>query len=172
MDFGDIMQFSAYIFVFAFVVWNYLIRMEDLYLQQRNPLYIATAVGWRIWRGSESKLTHPTFVKERKATARARSAWRVLERSGIRRQLCKFVHCVHLYNDSFLSSLPGIIFSYTFGIRNMLSMRKYSRLWIPASAMQLSFGQIVAVSMLILPILAAAEVYYGKYVSLARKVLT
>lgn len=64
---------------------------------------------------------------------------------------------------SFLGDLLSVIFGFTFGITTVI----YSRIDTPSVGLSgdenvMSFGQLVPLLLIALPILAAGEVYFGK----------
>ena len=67
-----------------------------------------------------------------------------------------------VYDGSFISQIPGILFDIGFGISQVASVRwVFAPLLSPISS-RMDFGQIVPIFLLSLPMLVAAEIYYGK----------
>jgi hypothetical protein len=64
------------------------------------------------------------------------------------------------YNASFLSSVSGVAFSFSYGISQVAYrwLNQGVSIGIPST---IDFGQITPIFLLVLPILVAAEIYYG-----------
>lgn len=157
-----VVELCSSIAVFLFLVWSYTIRIGDAFSDERELRYIFSAIYWRLFLRQRRELSHSQFVQERKARSRLRSVSRVQRAKGTRRLFHVLVHGLHLYHDSFLSSLPSIMLGYTYGITNIAILRWTHIDLLPAQALRLSFGQLVALLLLSLPCLAAAEAYHGK----------
>ena len=104
-----------------------------------------------------------TVVSERRAEARER----LLSKIDFRRvNSAPFYTLIriglHGYLDSFLSNIPASLFGLSFGISQLSVARWSNPPSLTEDADKLSFGQIVSLLLLILPVLAAAEIYYGK----------
>jgi len=73
-------------------------------------------------------------------------------------------HIFHYYmgriNNSFASQLPALFFGLSYGFATLIILRVKAR-DLPASALGLDFGQIVALLLLTLPVLTAFETYFG-----------
>jgi len=73
----------------------------------------------------------------------------------------KLLSSSYQYNASFLSSMPGVAFSFSYGISQVVAYRWLNQgvsIGIPST---IDFGQITPIFLLVLPILVAAEIYYG-----------
>lgn len=73
----------------------------------------------------------------------------------------RFLAGFHLYRGSFLSSLTGITFSFAYGISQVSLYRWNNAPPLASETEYMGFGQIMAVFLLVLPFIAAAEPYYG-----------
>ncbi|OCL02565.1 hypothetical protein AOQ84DRAFT_422468 [Glonium stellatum] len=104
------------------------------------------------------------FVKEATAKNVARSRLHRLQRiqksSGLRRWGRITAYRSSSYHGSFLSKMPGIAFSFCYGLSQVVAYR-----WLLSSSLiidksPMDFGQMTAIFLLALPALAAAEIYY------------
>ena len=66
------------------------------------------------------------------------------------------------YKGSFLSKLPPMLFDMTFGISQVVSSRWQFAPPLGEASNRMDFGQIVPLFLLSLPMLVAAEIYYGE----------
>jgi hypothetical protein len=66
--------------------------------------------------------------------------------------------------DSFLWQIVWLFFGNLYGVRQLVWARKYVRdhVRIEGDENQLNFGQLLALFLLVLPLLAAVEAYYGR----------
>lgn len=71
-----------------------------------------------------------------------------------------FRYYVGRMSETFASQVPALLFALAYGLTQVLSLRL--RAQIPEEARGVDFGQLVALFLLALPVLAAAETYYGK----------
>ncbi|KAJ4007468.1 hypothetical protein NW766_010154, partial [Fusarium irregulare] len=67
----------------------------------------------------------------------------------------------YLVEESFLSSLTGIAYSFAYGISQVVFYRWLEAPSLDADTNYMGFGQIMAIFLLVLPFLAAAECYHG-----------
>jgi hypothetical protein len=65
------------------------------------------------------------------------------------------------FYNSFLCYIPTIIFSMTYGISQSVFVRWYKPPKTTDDIRRMGFGQVVALALLIIPILAACEIYNG-----------
>ena len=66
------------------------------------------------------------------------------------------------YSGSFLSNIPALLFGLSYGISQVSVVRWFNPPDMTEAADTMSFGQIVPLFLLILPALAAAEIYYSE----------
>jgi hypothetical protein len=66
------------------------------------------------------------------------------------------------YQGSFLSKLPPMLFDLAFGISQVVSSRWQYAPKLGEASNRMDFGQIVPLFLLSLPMLVAAEIYYGE----------
>jgi hypothetical protein len=71
------------------------------------------------------------------------------------------INHIRVYEESFLSKLPPMLFFLAYGLAQTILVRwKYAPA-IGETAARMDFGQIVPVFLLALPLLAALEIYNG-----------
>jgi hypothetical protein len=147
---------SSWTIALLLVLFGYLIRIQALYLRQRHPFYI---IGWLAWL---TKAFGPRYKSYRKMYAEKRAALRyqrIIWVSGTngRNRWLPFG-----YDDSFLSSIPGILFSFSYGISQLVSIRWGMNIKLIKQSHPWGFGQIVALLLLCLPFMAAGATISGK----------
>jgi hypothetical protein len=66
--------------------------------------------------------------------------------------------------DSFMWQIVWLFFGNFYGVRQLVWARKFVRHRVPVQGneSELNFGQLLALSLLVLPLLAAVEAYYGR----------
>ena len=74
------------------------------------------------------------------------------------------------YSISFLSNLPVLLFCLSYGITQVSTTRWFFPPKLAEKANTVSFGQIVPLLLMLIPVLAAAEVYYGEQDSHIEKI--
>lgn len=155
---------------------DYFVRLQDLWKDQRDPLY---CISWFIWWGlggqTATGVPHAGFFAEQKAHARLLrlkfiSKFYITDGDHkdddrsipdlVRRYV---LEAIYMYDDSYLSSLPGIAFSFTYGISQIIAYRFEEFVDLTSEATRMGFGQITALILLGLPFLVAAETYSGKW---------
>lgn len=99
------------------------------------------------------------YNKERRAHNRARLLAKLLDtqHSLIQLRLARL-----MYGHSFLHVIPYLVFMLVFSFCQMLVLR-WRDMWITLGDVnvQMGFGQITPLLLTVLPLLAAAEIYYG-----------
>lgn len=144
---------GAAAYTLAMIGVTYLFRIQDLYVRQRSPLYF---IKWLIWRRRPIGSSYRQYFAEHTARRRFLAACKLAEASWIQR-------LGYAYGGSFLASIAGIAFSFSYGVAQVVETRwKLSPTRLPAEAGTMSFGQIMPLLLLCLPFLAAGESYYGE----------
>ena len=144
---------GAAAFTLASLSFVYVCRIQDLYVRQRSPLYFFK---WLLWRWRPVGSSFRQHFAERKARSRLQAACRLADASHIQRTF-------YGYGDSFLSGIPGIAFSFSYGVTQVVVTRwKLSPKSLPSEAKNMGFVQIMPLLLLCLPFLAAGESYYGE----------
>ncbi|MCJ1461665.1 hypothetical protein MMC07_000262 [Pseudocyphellaria aurata] len=67
------------------------------------------------------------------------------------------------YHESYLSQIPWIFFEISYGLTQLVYYRWLLAHGLKDSVNQMTFGQIMPLFLLALPVLAAAETYYGSH---------
>jgi hypothetical protein len=75
------------------------------------------------------------------------------------------------YDKSFIAEIPQLGFGMAFGFFLVVISRNYDPPPLGPSSYDMEFGQIVPIFLLSLPMLAAAEIYYGRSKSEGYRVL-
>lgn len=86
---------------------------------------------------------------------------RTRNRSKLKRSANALKRALNIYNRSFISRSPPLIFMISFGLSQVICSRWFidDEVIIESS---MGFGQITPLFLLVLPLLAGAEIYYGK----------
>lgn len=144
---------GAAAFTLGWISLTYLFRIQDLYVRQKSPFYF---IKWLIWRRRPVGSSFRHYFAERRARSRFQAACKLAYASHLHR-------VVYAYSDSFLASVSGIAFSFSYGVTRVVVTRwKLSPASLPSEAQTMGFGQIMPVLLLCLPFLAAGESYYGE----------
>jgi hypothetical protein len=98
---------------------------------------------------------------EMRSSKRLHSLQRIMKATTKSKWKAKLLSGSYQYNASFLSSMSGVAFSFSYGISQVVAYRWLNQgvsIGIPST---IDFGQITPIFLLVLPILVAAEIYYG-----------
>lgn len=76
----------------------------------------------------------------------------------------RYLVILSFYSDSFVSSIGNRFFDLSYGISLLVQARWVSPPDLDQSDNRMDFGQIVPLTMLAIPMLVAAELFYGNYV--------
>lgn len=66
------------------------------------------------------------------------------------------------YFDAYIAQLPIWLFFLVYGTRGTLSAVWYTNIKVSDDARAVGFGQVVAIALLVIPLLAAAQMFYRK----------
>lgn len=137
------------------VLLSYLVRIQALLCNQRHPLYV---LGWLSWTlknfATRYKSYRQSYAEKKAALKYQRILW-VSGSNGQKRWM------PFGYDDSFLSSIPGILFSFSYGVSQLVSVRWGMNLQFITQDKAWGFGQIVALLLLCLPFMAAGATISG-----------
>jgi hypothetical protein len=100
-------------------------------------------------------------VAEMRSSKRLDSLQRIMKATTKSKWKAKLLSSSYQYDASFLSSMSGVAFSFSYGISQVVAYRWFNQgvsIGIPST---IDFGQITPIFLLVLPILVAAEIYYG-----------
>jgi hypothetical protein len=154
---------TAYALAMFLIIYGYFVRIQGLYSSQRGGYYVLSWLLWRISTHQHTSITHAQYVLEYQAFSRVSELENIrVSQTGFRRSQRV---ALYRYSRSFLSSLSGIAFSYSYGVTQVVSYRWQVGVTLTQDATYMGFGQITAIFLLCLPFLAAAETYYGRYYS-------
>ena len=101
-------------------------------------------------------------VEQRKDFARQCRRW-IAHPRGFRRQIYSLRYFYSQLNDSFLGEILTLLFGVTYGITSVVMSRvQVPDVGLSAGQNSMSFGQLVPLLLMLLPCLAAGEVFFGK----------
>lgn len=156
------------------VLSGYIVRIRALYIRTETAVSLE---GWLVWR--LANLLHLTsrirsnydcglpkdanveVAAECQSSLRLGDLKGIMEASAKSKWKAKLRRSSYQYDDSFLSSISGIAFSFSYGIAQVVSYRWVYGSGLTGNASAIDFGQITPLFLLVLPVLAAAEIYYG-----------
>lgn len=139
----------------AVICLEYIVLITDLYVERDFSLSPDAGLSQIVMEArARSRVKYLGTLKKHLETR-----WHVL---------FPFLAGSYLYWGSFLSSLTGIIFSFAYGISQVSLYRWNNAPPLALETEYMGFGQIMAVFLLVLPLISAAEPYYGTPSSTAR----
>lgn len=151
----------AWVAVLLLIWSNYITRIQDLYVKQKHPMYMVSALAGTFKRRDRTRLSHGQRFAELASGIQHRKIEKIKRSKGLTRT---FHEAVYGYDGSFLSSMPGIFFCFAYGV--VWNINIYAV--IPGASHrclshgEIGFGQIVPLLLLLLPIFAVGATYYGK----------
>ena len=137
---------------------GYTLRIQDLYFHETHPSFFPMLLVMRWLHVHTDGLSHKELFTEIVSEQRLQHILAASKATGYKRAW----NSLRLqYDESFLRSLPGIGFSFSYGLCQIVAYR-----WMFAPALTpesniIGFGQIVPILLLLLPALAAGEALYG-----------
>jgi hypothetical protein len=163
------MQLAATIMTLYILLGSYVVRVHALYnrsCKTETAINVTGRLAWRMAKFYQFKhsQTRPEFLK---VTAEVHASIRLEDLNKIRKAstrskwAARWYISSYQYDDSFLSAMSGIAFSFSYGITQVVSYRWLYGQGLAGTASAVDFGQITPLFLLVLPILAAAEIYYG-----------
>ena len=171
---ADPLGLSSIILTIVLLLSNYINRIQGLYKQPRVPLGITCRLAYE-WgkrqQGKSIKLPYETVktrlieeIMEQRCLNRIAKLERLgRSNGGLTRNRSKFIlaYTMDSYHDSFLSQLPGIAFSFSYGISQIVLYRWMLAPELSDDGSSMDFGQITPLLLLIIPVFASAEIHYG-----------
>lgn len=152
------------------LTWQYLVRIHRSYRKtEYEPTFLESAtfrLRTRHYRSSfnpskiELKLMIEEAVRERISYRRRRGLEHIRNSKGLLRHWLIAYRASETYSESFLSLGPMLIFMIAFGFTQLYLGRWHSRTPLEIDT-SMGVGQITPLVLLILPVLVAAESYYG-----------
>jgi len=154
------------------LLWNYIIRIYWSYKRtdgkatflERSMFQITTRGMRKKYQPSmaEAEYMISEAVLEHRSEQRRRKLDIIRKSNGILHRLHIFDRASKMYGESFLSLGPTVTFMISYGF-SQLYVDRWDHPDIPVHIEKsLGFGQITPIFLLVLPLFAAAEIYYGK----------
>jgi hypothetical protein len=162
----------ALVYTVLYLLFSYINRIRRLY-NRGHSNSLAARLGQKLYLGTAGRSGR--FEKEVPYSDRLklldeiyedylrkeRAAFeRPMELLGMHR-LKQTFRAISSYQESFLSTIGALSFSLSYGVTQLVLYRFIDALSIKEGSTRMDFGQIVALILLFLPILTAAEIYYG-----------
>jgi hypothetical protein len=163
-----VLEFLSFLWALFLILWGYYARVQALYSKHSVWLHFrlwwirrkAGSRGSTKWNASISVLSNDELLEEYKAYVRKRYLQEVPEAFTWTQRIRRRLQTTN-YKDSFFLSIPGIAFSYSYGITQAATFRWEDPSTLSDNSSTMGFGQIMPILLLILPIFAACEAYYG-----------
>jgi hypothetical protein len=167
----NVLIIASTIMTLLIILPSYATAIRDLYNWSYKPS-VTTRLAWRLVKLSNSNAKMPPTLNFVEVSAEVQSSKRherltqIMKASIHSKWRAKWIATSYEYDDSFLSSMPDIAFSFSYGVTQVVSFRwiyaSLDGLSLSSTASAIDFGQITPLFLLVLPVLAAAEIYYGK----------
>jgi hypothetical protein len=163
----DSIGLTSFSLVLLLIISGYFIRIQGLYFNQRDPSYAGSWLIWKLRCQRSDQLTHAQLFLEYQSFIRVLRLQRIDKASGFKRNL---LAAMYTYQRSYLFTVSGIVFSYTYGIAQVIQFRWLTSNDLTKDASYIGFGQITALFLLCLPFLTAGETYSGEYLPSRREI--
>jgi hypothetical protein len=151
----------SWLIVLLLVVFGYLVRIQDFFYGNRDPSFSLTWLCTKITQFNNKAKSFTTYYEERRAEIRLR---RLIHHT------CPgswYRYMPFGYDDSFLSTIPGIAFSFFYGLTQVAAARFDMKVRLDPSS-EWGYGQIMTILMLCMPCVTAIGSYSGKYITADR----
>lgn len=161
-DCDEIVYQGPYLFntvVVFMLLREYFIRISDLYSGKSQPWVLMGYMWWNPTKLKVDGLSYRERAADISAERRLSSVLQLGQSHGLGRSISS---AMYQYQGSFLSSLPGVGFSYSYGIFQVILYRWTVAPPLTEESNRMGFGQIMPLLLLLLPILVAGETYYGE----------
>lgn len=178
----DLNSILGIVLIVGFLAYSYTNRIARLYLLDPDwsivgwfTASVAKLLGKRkqmsqlqdiiIAMSAKSQAEKTSFyrrVEQRRQFARFCGFW-VANPGIVRRRFIWLMYCFRQLSGSFLGEILTLLFGVSYGITSVL----FSRFNVPEVGLSgdqnsMGFGQLVPLLLIVLPILTAGEVYFGK----------
>lgn len=167
----DIFDILSAALTLVLLTWQYLVRIQWSYKNddgkatffERTVFKLRTARHRSTFRPSKKELEYiiEEAVSERISFRRRRNLERTRDSRGLRRHWLIAYRASETYSQSFLFLGPMLTFMIAFGFTQL-----YLGRWSTGTPLEIDtsmgIGQITPLFLLVLPVLVAAESYYGK----------
>lgn len=152
------------------LTWQYLVRIHWSYRSddgkatflERSMFKVRTRRHRSTFKPSRMELDCmiEEAVRERRSHRRRRHLEHIRNSRGLRRQWLILYRASETYSQSFLSLGPMLVFMIAFGLTQLYLGRWHSGTPLEIDS-SMGVGQITPLVLLVLPVLVAAESYYG-----------
>lgn len=165
------MIITAFAVAFGLILFGYFVRLRRLFFgkDRLRLLRGLFKLEMHAFRHSEHNASRTITLQEKEAATKVKTIRQFQKLSimisenntwNLRLKKWLIAH-TYAYEDSFLSSLPTITFSFTYGIAQVVVYRWVKAPKLSEQSSAWGFGQLVALLLLILPFLSASEAFYG-----------
>jgi hypothetical protein len=141
------------------LVPGYVRGIGQLYEKPGQRSHLDVVLSRMISRLRPGKLPFQEVLADVRAERRLSTLYSIATRQRVIRVV---TIAMYGYNESFLSEFPGVIFSFTLGVCQLVSYRWVLAPPLSSDARTMAFGQYVPLLLLLLPVLTAGEAYYGR----------
>jgi hypothetical protein len=164
-------ELATYALALFLIISGYIVRIQKLYFSKDPRGELSYVVSWLIWSiitiNGPINLKHVKVYENYQKSSRDETLQRIKDGSRISYLI---LSAFYRYQGSFLSSLSTIVFSFTYGIAQVVVYRWKSNVELTHEASDMGFGQVMALFLLCLPFLVAGETYYGESSSLTKSI--
>lgn len=158
----DSYQATLDVYVLIWLLYIYISHTIALF---RDP-HETSSSGWRILKTTNQWKEGPSYKMPPET-------WKILVQNAwlqqdimlsfrVSLETQRYQHSYRKYRHSLLSYLPTIVFSLVFGISQMIVITWLENPKTTDDVRRMGFGQVVALALLAIPALTAAEIYNGK----------
>ncbi|TKA71813.1 hypothetical protein B0A55_06915 [Friedmanniomyces simplex] len=153
--FCSVTRYTSVGLVLALIIIQYAIRLQDLYTGERDATYFISWTAWKLRRQHDSTVPPAEQLAEHRAALRLQNVNRIRYRTSRR-----WLKALYLLSGSYLSTLSGLAFSFSYGLMQIVSYRWLYAPTLPPGTNRIGFGQLVTLLLLCLPFLTARESYH------------
>ncbi|SPO02569.1 uncharacterized protein DNG_05242 [Cephalotrichum gorgonifer] len=151
---------AAFLLALLLVLWAYASRVWKLYFEDGEVQVWCLSVFGRTAPAKERDST-PSRLRAIREYAADKQVEKLLAIRSSRGYLPRTFHALeYLTAGSVLDTIPGIAFSFSYGVAQLALYRWSSAPELTPESSDMGFGQILPVFLLVLPFLAAGEAHY------------
>ena len=172
----DIFDILSVALTLVLLTWQYLVRIKWSYKNNDNKATYFERTIFKLRTRRHRQALKPSnqqlkyiiqeAVNERISYRRRRHLEQIRNSRGLRRHWLIAYRASNTYSQSFLSLGPMLTFMIAFGFTQLYLNRWHSNTPLEIDT-SMGIGQITPLFLLVLPVLVAAESYYGKLVGIA-----
>ena len=162
---SNVINFVASVLVISLVWLGYFSRIQAFYSKYTAPSYWLSLPVWKFWvcwLHHRPEPSHDEIYSEFRAENRIVSRKRQGKTIGFWKWMT-IIFTYFEYEESFLSTLPQVVFSFTYAITQIRNIWQPTSFSLSSEASKMGFAQYVSVFLLFLPVLASLEAYNGKF---------